>query len=77
MCVSTCTEARRLRGYHGRTGFLSPASRGALLTALLVMYLLLAVAAGYAAVWLWGMINRSYENWCGGLGVSDCFFGFG
>ncbi|KAK9807028.1 hypothetical protein WJX72_011093 [[Myrmecia] bisecta] len=44
-------------------GFLSPASRGALLTALLVMYLLLAVAAGFAAVWLWGMIHRSYEGW--------------
>jgi hypothetical protein len=39
-------------------GFLSPASRGALLTALLVMYLLLAVAAGFAAVYLWGLVNR-------------------
>lgn len=44
-------------------GFLSPASRGSLLTALLVMYLLLAVAAGYTSVWLWGAINRSYEGW--------------
>ena len=27
------------------------------------MYLLLAVAAGYTAVWLWGMITRSYDDW--------------
>ena len=44
-------------------GFLSPASRGSLLTGALVMYLLLSVAAGYAAVWLWGLVNRSYEGW--------------
>ncbi|KAK9828105.1 hypothetical protein WJX81_004518 [Elliptochloris bilobata] len=46
-------------------GFLSPASRGALLTALLVVYLLLAVGAGFGSVWLWGMIQRSYEGWTG------------
>ena len=39
-------------------GFLSPASRGALLTALMFTYLLLAVAAGFSAVWLYGMIMR-------------------
>ena len=44
-------------------GFLSPASRGSLLTGALVMYLLLSVAAGYSAVWLWGLVNRSYEGW--------------
>ena len=44
-------------------GFLSPASRGSLLTAALVMYLLLSVGAGYASVWLWGLVNRSYEGW--------------
>ena len=42
---------------HAGAGFLSPASRGALLTALLVMYLLLALSAGFAAVWLWGLIQ--------------------
>ena len=46
-------------------GFLSPASRGALLTAMLVMYLLLALAAGFASVWMWGLINRSYDGWSG------------
>jgi len=35
-------------------GFLSPASRGSLLTAALVMFLLMSVAAGFSAVWLWG-----------------------
>jgi transmembrane 9 superfamily member 2/4 len=55
-------------------GFLSPASRGALLTALLVMYLLLAVAAGYAAVFVWGMINRSYEGWYNVCWRVSCYF---
>lgn len=44
-------------------GFLSPAARGSLLTAALAMYLLLSVAAGAAAVWLWGVANRTYEGW--------------
>ena len=48
-------------------GFLSPASRGALLTALLVVYLLLAVGAGFGSVWLWGMIQRSYDGWTGAI----------
>ena len=30
---------------------------------MLVMYLLLALAAGFASVWMWGLINRSYEGW--------------
>mmetsp|Transcript_1335 Transcript_1335/g.3985 ORF Transcript_1335/g.3985 Transcript_1335/m.3985 type:complete len:711 (+) Transcript_1335:270-2402(+) len=55
-------------------GFLSPASRGALLTALLVMYMLLAVAAGYAAVYLWGMVNRSYEGWYHVCWRVSCYF---
>eukprot|EP00891_Asterochloris_glomerata_P002822 jgi/Astpho2/2822/e_gw1.00050.44.1_t len=55
-------------------GFLSPAIRGALLTALLVMYLLLAVAAGFASVWLWGIIHRSYEGWYGVAWRVACYF---
>lgn len=55
-------------------GFLSPASRGALLTALLVMYLLLAVAAGFASVWLWGIIHRSYEGWYAVAWRVACYF---
>ena len=53
----TVTACERTALVHA-AGFLSPASRGALLTALLVMYLLLAVAAGFAAVYLWGLVNR-------------------
>ena len=30
---------------------------------MLVSYLLLAVAAGYSSVWLWGMVNHSFEGW--------------
>ena len=30
---------------------------------MLVSYLLLAVAAGAASIWLWGILNRSYEGW--------------
>eukprot|EP00887_Chlorella_sp_A99_P002502 scaffold6.g2502.t1 len=55
-------------------GFLSPASRGSLLTALLVMYLLLAVAAGYTAVWLWGLLNRSHDGWYKVCWRVACFF---
>lgn len=55
-------------------GFLSPASRGSLLTALLVMYLLLSVAAGYAAVWLWGLVNRSYDDWYKVCWRVACYF---
>ncbi|KAI7844812.1 hypothetical protein COHA_001692 [Chlorella ohadii] len=55
-------------------GFLSPASRGSLLTAALVMYLLLSVAAGYSAVWLWGLVNRSYEGWFKVCWRVACFF---
>lgn len=61
---SACTGAK-LRHRAARAGFLSPASRGALMTAMLVMYLLLAVTAGFSSVWLWGMIHRSYEGWPG------------
>ena len=32
---------------------------------MLVMYLLLAVAAGASSVWLYGVINRSYDGWHG------------
>ena len=30
---------------------------------MLVSYLLLAVAAGGASIWLWGVLKRSYEGW--------------
>jgi transmembrane 9 superfamily protein 2/4 len=46
-------------------GFLSPASRGALLTTTVVLYVLLAALAGAAGVYAWGWANRSYEGWAG------------
>ncbi|KAL6839131.1 hypothetical protein ACP4OV_031022 [Aristida adscensionis] len=39
-------------------GFMSPASRGALVTGMLCFYLLLGVAAGYAAVRLWKTLRQ-------------------
>jgi transmembrane 9 superfamily protein 2/4 len=44
-------------------GFLSPASRGALLTTTMVLYVWLAVLAGFAAVYVWGLMERSYNGW--------------
>lgn len=38
------------------------------------MYLLLAVAAGYTAVFIWGMINRSYEGWYNVCWRVSCYF---
>ncbi|KDD74081.1 endomembrane protein 70, partial [Helicosporidium sp. ATCC 50920] len=55
-------------------GFLSPASRGSLLTAALVSYLLLSALAGFASVALWGAINRSYDDWFRVCWRVACFF---
>lgn len=55
-------------------GFLSPASRGSLLTSALIMYLLMSAAAGYACVWLWGTVNRGYEGWHKVCWRVACFF---
>ena len=55
-------------------GFLSPASRGALLTCAIVLYLLLAVTAGYAAVWLWSNATKSLEGWTGVCLKTACYF---
>ena len=40
----------------------------------MVMYLLLAVAAGFASVWLWGIIHRSYEGWYAVAWRVACYF---
>ena len=55
-------------------GFLSPASRGSLLTAALILYLCMSVVAGYAAVWIWGAINRSQDGWQTVCWRTACFF---
>ena len=54
-------------------GFLSPASRGALLTSAIILYLLLAVSAGYAAVLLYANMTRSLEGWTGICLKTACY----
>lgn len=44
-------------------GFLSPAARGALVTTTIVMYVWLALVAGFSAVYLWGAMERTYQGW--------------
>ncbi|KAG0462895.1 hypothetical protein HPP92_021371 [Vanilla planifolia] len=56
-------------------GFMSPASRGALVTGMLFIYLVLGIAAGYAAVRLWKTIK--YGDHSGWMSISwkvACFF---
>lgn len=56
-------------------GFMSPASRGALITGMIIFYLILGIAAGYVAVRLWKTINGG--NITGWKTVSwhvACFF---
>lgn len=53
-------------------GFLSPASRGALLTTTMVLYVWLALCAGVASVYVWGMLERTYVGWpsvCGWVSI--------
>ena len=38
------------------------------------MYLLLAIAAGFTAVYVWGLINRSYEGWYNVCWRVSCYF---
>lgn len=61
--------------WEGSQPYLSPALQALLLAAALVMYLLLSVVAGYCSVWLWGLVNHSYEGWCDvskGRALWDC-----
>lgn len=44
-------------------GFMSPASRGMLLTGMIVLYLVLGIAAGYVGVRLWRTIKSGSEGW--------------
>lgn len=56
-------------------GFMSPASRGALITGMLFFYLVLGIAAGFAAVRIWKTIKGG--NHTGWMSVSwkvACFF---
>lgn len=44
-------------------GFLSPAARGALLTTAIVLFVFLALVAGFSATYVWGAMERSYAGW--------------
>ncbi|XP_059661313.1 transmembrane 9 superfamily member 12 [Cornus florida] len=55
-------------------GFMSPASRGMLLTGMIILYLFLGTAAGYAGVRLWATIKGSSEGWRSVSWSVACFF---
>ncbi|KAE8703946.1 Transmembrane 9 superfamily member 11 [Hibiscus syriacus] len=50
-------------------GFMSPASRGMLLTGMIILDLFLGTAAGYAAVRLWRTVKGTSEGWSKSTGA--------
>jgi hypothetical protein len=55
-----CTAAATL--LLATAGFLLPAARGSLLTTVIMLYPLLAVPAGYTAVWVWSNMQRTHAG---------------
>ncbi|PIN21884.1 Endosomal membrane protein, EMP70 [Handroanthus impetiginosus] len=55
-------------------GFLSPASRGMLLTGMILLYLFLGIAAGYVGVRMWTTIKGTSEGWRSVSWSIACFF---
>ncbi|KAF8393084.1 hypothetical protein HHK36_021325 [Tetracentron sinense] len=56
-------------------GFMSPASRGTLITGMLFFYMILGIAAGYVAVRLWRTIGcGDYSGWVSVSWRVACFF---
>lgn len=55
-------------------GFMSPASRGMLLTGMILLYLFLGIAAGYVGVRLWRTIKGGPEGWRSLTWSIACFF---
>lgn len=56
-------------------GFMSPASRGTLLTGMVFFYLILGIAAGYVAVRLWRTIGcGDHKGWVSVSWKAACFF---
>ncbi|VFQ85611.1 unnamed protein product [Cuscuta campestris] len=55
-------------------GFMSPASRGMLLTGMILLYLFLGIAAGYVGVRLWRTIKGTSEGWKSVSWATACFF---
>uniref|UniRef100_A0A0C9RIC5 Transmembrane 9 superfamily member n=1 Tax=Wollemia nobilis TaxID=56998 RepID=A0A0C9RIC5_9CONI len=55
-------------------GFMSPASRGMLLTGMILLYLFLGIAAGYVAVKMWRTIQGDSAGWRSVAWSVACFF---
>ncbi|KAK8991232.1 hypothetical protein V6N11_062251 [Hibiscus sabdariffa] len=56
-------------------GFMSPASRGTLITGMLIFYMILGIAAGYVAVRLWRTIGfGDHKGWVSVAWKAACFF---
>ncbi|KAH7296431.1 hypothetical protein KP509_26G022900 [Ceratopteris richardii] len=55
-------------------GFMSPASRGMLLTGMIILYLFLGILAGYVAVRLWRTIQSDSSSWRSLAWCVACFF---
>lgn len=55
-------------------GFMSPASRGMLLTGMIVLYLFLGIVAGYVGVRLWITMKGTSEGWRAVSWSVSCFF---
>ncbi|TQE08159.1 hypothetical protein C1H46_006285 [Malus baccata] len=55
-------------------GFMSPASRGMLLTGMIILYLFLGIIAGYVAVRMWRTIKGTSEGWRSVSWFVACFF---
>ncbi|KAK1311410.1 hypothetical protein QJS10_CPA08g01907 [Acorus calamus] len=55
-------------------GFMSPASRGMLLTGMIFLYLFFGIAAGYVGVRLWRTIKGTSEGWRSLSWSISCFF---
>lgn len=55
-------------------GFMSPASRGMLLTGMIILYLFLGAGAGYVGVRLWRTIKGTSEGWRSVSWSIACFF---
>ncbi|KAF8409817.1 hypothetical protein HHK36_005896 [Tetracentron sinense] len=55
-------------------GFMSPASRGMILTGMIMLYLFLGIIAGYVGVRLWRVIKGTSEGWRSVSLLVACFF---
>uniref|UniRef100_A0A7N0TVP4 Transmembrane 9 superfamily member n=2 Tax=Kalanchoe fedtschenkoi TaxID=63787 RepID=A0A7N0TVP4_KALFE len=55
-------------------GFMSPASRGMLLTGMILLYLFLGIAAGYVGVRMWRTIKGTSQGWKSVAWSIACFF---